>query len=115
MLKIFLDDTRQPHHKHSTQDWILCTCYADFESVVNSVLDAKQEWIDEVSFDYILGEIKRGDDCFQYLLDVCIKYGLNIPKVYVHSEYPGAKSFFDSIAKRLEHRTGIVVPIQMVF
>jgi hypothetical protein len=113
-IKIFIDDSRNPPEKHSTQDWIgfnkymenpqdckpttwvLCESYDEFEKVVNKLLELKEGWISEISFDYILGHYNyTGASCFKLMAQMITKYGLDVPeKIYIHSEYPKAEQNF---------------------
>jgi hypothetical protein len=114
-MKVFIDDIRKPSQKHATPDWILCKNYVDFQNVIDSLLDAQKTWLTEVSFDYMLNDEKYGDDCFKYLGEVCVRYGLPMPKIYVHSEYPGADKIFINLAKKFEEKIGEPIPVKVIY
>ncbi len=116
-MKIFIDDIRRPIDKHDNVkegEWKVCVSYRDFEAVINELLDKKEEWITEISFDYILGDANyTGHDCFKLLARTIMKYGLPIPsKIYLHSEYPNCEQYFQSCASTLSrHNDYIPIPI----
>jgi len=114
-MKIFLDDIRQPHHKQQSPNWVLCKTSSDFENVINQLLAVQKEWIEEASFDFMLNEDKDGNDCFKFLCETCVKFGLPIPKIYVHSEYPGATEYFQRTAKKFEEKLDVLIPITRIY
>lgn len=97
MKNLFLDDTRKPEQVYSKnpEDWHLVTTYKEFCEYLNWVADkgntATMPKI--VSFDYVLAEDETGMDCASFLADFCLKYGLELPKINVHSSYPSASTF----------------------
>ena len=51
-----------------------------------------------ISFDHDLGTKESGYDCAYLLVEYCLKRGLNLPEVKVHSANPvGAKAIMDLI------------------
>lgn len=114
-MKIFIDDIRKPNNKHSNySEWTLVTSFEDFEKLLIFTLD-KRILIEEISFDYILGyNSKTGKDCFSLLLEKYRKYGLDIPKIIVHSEYPRAEEYFQKVANTFNQQTSINIKITKI-
>ena len=104
-IKVFIDDYRHPSSKHDTNEgWVVCRSYEEFEKLIDDLLEKKEQWISEISFDYALGNWNyNGSDCFKLLARTIKKYGLPIPdKIYVHSEYGNnCIAYFKSTATSL--------------
>jgi hypothetical protein len=91
---LFLDDTRQPSwvYTENPQDWHLVRGYEEFVEYLNGIADSlkTEDMPPLVSFDYMLGTEKNGEDCARFLAEFCLKHGLELPDCNVHSSYPYA-------------------------
>ena len=100
--KIFLDDCRNP----LGTDWTIVRNSNEFKALLDKICNEMKDWIDTVSFDYELNELNwNGLGCFKVLYKRCIKYGFPMPKIIVHSGYPGVEKYFKSVADSFEMRT----------
>jgi len=107
--KIFLDDWR----RSPDDSWIPVESSLEFLETLNQILEEDEDWIDTVSFDYDLRETHwNGLSCFKILTKRCIKYGLPMPKIIIHSDYPGVDKYFRSVAESYERRTDQKVDFQ---
>src|SRR3989338_3760980 len=94
---LFLDDVRNPSLVYQDfENWNSVRNYDEFVNYLNAIAEKADadDMPPMVSFDYMLNygsnESKDGADCAKYLVEFCIKYGLKLPKCYVHSSYPSA-------------------------
>lgn len=95
-VRIFVDDWRRP----LTPDQILCTTYKQLENKINELLDKKENWLEELSLDYDLSQTDLeydGADCLKLMIRTCLKYGLPMPRIIIHSSYPKVENKFDPI------------------
>ncbi len=105
-IKVFIDDWRNPASKHEQADeWITIRSYQNFEKLIDWLLEKKEGWITEISFDYDLQDHNYcGSDCMHLMIRTILKYGLPCPeKIYVHSEWPNAEQKFRSGAMHLSN------------
>jgi hypothetical protein len=116
-LKIFIDDWRQPYQKYGSNDWTVCRTYNEFKELTESLIDENKQWIKEISFDYDLSLTDRdytGTDCFKQLIRCCLSYGLDMPVIKVHSEYPNIIEKFRAIIYSYNLRTDQDIEVRLV-
>lgn len=105
-MKLFVDDARQINDKHAGTDWVLCKSYNEFKKIINQLLKQHTEWIEELSLDHrFYNEHYDGIDCLKYIMDICIKYGLDVPKIYIHSDLDTCFKNFELVAQAYYNRT----------
>jgi hypothetical protein len=99
MKNLFLDDCRTP--KQVTWitlplvQWDIVKSYNEFVEYLNKngipkriSLDHDLSYEDQSKIDYATFKEKTGYDCAAYLIEYCMKHGLEIPEYYVHSHNP---------------------------
>ncbi len=116
-LAIFLDDERIPQFIHNKipdfdrYDWVVIRNYFEFVDFV----DKNIQEIELVSFDHDIdsfddsGKEWNGKDAADYLLDVCIDNGIDLPDFIVHSMNPIGKrniiglykNYLDKVEKKV--------------
>lgn len=105
-MKLFVDDVLLATDKHNGMDWVLCKSYKDFKKVIDQLLKQHTDWIEELSLnDRFYTEQYDGIDCLKYIMDICLKYGLDVPKVYIHSDLDTCFKNFELVAQAYYNRT----------
>jgi len=100
--KIFIDDIHKHHYIFRDEDgWGDLSSYDELENYMVEVLKTADEnnFPKEVSFDMNLSynSKKNGLSCASLVIDLCVRYGLKLPKCYVHSGNPFAYEKFVTV------------------
>jgi hypothetical protein len=99
-IKIWLDDIRD-----APDGWLQLRNINEVERFIMIVKDLKGFFIEEMEFDFNLGDIKRGIDVMKYLSDLCVKGNTKKfwpRKIMYHSTDTEGIEIMRSFAERFE-------------
>lgn len=112
-MKIFLDDIRNP--LYNQRDYKVVRTFNDFKSKIDYLLEKQEEWLEELSLDYDLSLTDskyNGVTCLNYLLLVCVTYGLTVPEIIIHSSWYKVELKFDPVVKIYQEKIDQQIQIQ---
>jgi acyl carrier protein len=101
--KIFIDDIHDSKYiyRGDEQAWLDLDSYQQLEDHIVEVLKTadKENFPTDISFDFDLGyrSRKNGLGCLSLVIDVCKRYGINLPTCHVHSGNPFAIDKFKEV------------------
>lgn len=112
-MKLFLDDTRIL--KSDDKFDVVVDSFITFKAVIDELLELEENWLEVVSLDYDLSRTDRehtGLTCLNYLLLVCVTYGLTVPEIIIHSSWYNVELKFDPVVKIYQEEIDQQIQIQ---
>lgn len=112
-MQLFLDDTRVV--KSDDKFDFVVDSFITFKAVIDELLELKEDWLEVVSLDYDLSRTDKentGVTCLNYLLLVCVTYGLTVPEIIIHSSWYKVELKFDPVVKIYQLKIDQQIQIQ---
>jgi hypothetical protein len=104
---LFVDTNREVSEIYSnTLSWEKVSGIEDFKNKINEYI-GNNKMVKTISFDYDVETRKGGITCLQYLIEMCIRTRVRLPKIYLHCDDRNLATDFENTLQRYTKITNV--------